>query len=95
MERQVASPLTSLFTSDPSRACPTKSHRPSTSTASGSSPRPSRARWAATFCATDMPRPSHSSWLAWPTAHATHQAASLSNSRSRSASVRALESRTR
>ena len=52
------------------------------------------ARRAASFWAADMPSSSHSSWLAWPTAHATHQPAMRSNSASRSGSVSIFESRT-
>ena len=52
------------------------------------------ARRAASRWASDIPSSSHSSWLAWPTAHATHHAAMRSNSASRSASVSSLESRT-
>ena len=42
------------------------------------------ARRAASRCAADMPSSSHSSWLAWPTAQATHHAAMRSNIASRS-----------
>src|SRR5262245_39729574 len=75
-------------------AAPTKFHRPSTTAASGATPSPSMARWAASFCAGAMPSSSHSSRVATPTAHAEHQPATRSNSFSRSASVSILESRT-
>ncbi len=52
------------------------------------------ARRAASFCAADIPSWSHSSWLAAPTDHDTHQAAMRSNSASRSRSVSSFESRT-
>jgi hypothetical protein len=52
------------------------------------------ARLAASFWAADIPSSSHSSWLAWPTAHVTHQSAMRSNMASRSRSVSILESRT-
>ena len=51
------------------------------------------ARRAASRCASDMPSSSHSRWLAWPTAHATHQPAIRSNRASRSAELSCLESR--
>ncbi len=90
MLRQVASPLTMVRVRPP----PTKSQLPSITTMSGSTPRPSRARRAASRCASDMPNSSHSAWLACPTDQVTHQSATRSNSSSRRDSESCLESRT-
>ncbi len=72
----------------------TKSHFPSVTATSGSTPSPSMARRAASFCAADMPRWSHSSWLTEPTDQATHHSVKRSNSASRSRSLSSFESRT-
>src|SRR5918995_3925236 len=90
MDRQRESPRTMRWAMPP----PTKSHLPSSSTRSGRRPSPSSARRAASRCASLMPRSSHSSWVAWPTAQAVHQPAMRSKSASRSCAVSCLESRT-
>src|SRR3546814_1809459 len=89
IDRQRASP----FTSSSLVPAPTKSQLPPSSTRSAGRPRSARARWAARRCASDMPSSSHSSGLAWPTPHATHQSATRSNIASRSCSRSIFESR--
>ena len=82
-DRQVASALHPPL--DVGHVRPTKSQLPSTTAASGCTPRPSMARWAARRWAAAMPSSSHSSCEAPPTAQATHHEATRSNSSSRSA----------
>ena len=91
-DRQVASAFTRRSTNGTCGR--TKSHFPSTTAASGRTPRPSIARRAASRWAAAMPSSSHSSWDAAPTAHAVHQPATRSNNSSRPGSVSIFESRT-
>ena len=77
IDRQVTSPLTMRLV----QPSPTKSQLPSTSTWSGVTPRPSMARRAASRWASAMPSSSHSTWLAPPTAQATHHSANRSKRR--------------
>ena len=72
----------------------TKSHSPSLTAASGTTPSAATARRVATRCASAIPSSSHSCWLALPTAQAMHQPAIRSKSFSRSASLSSFESRT-
>ena len=73
---------------------PTKFQLPSTTATSGRMAKASIARRAARRCASAIPSSSHSACEAAPTAHASHQAATLSKIASRLFSVSTLESRT-